>query len=57
MLPIALALAGLFLVFFFWSMRNGDIEDADMNKYRLLYDNDDDVDKSMAKGGEPVKHE
>ncbi|RME88957.1 MAG: cbb3-type cytochrome oxidase assembly protein CcoS [Candidatus Hydrogenedentota bacterium] len=47
MLPLALLLALVFLAFFFWSVRNGDYEDTEMEKYRILLDNDQDIDLSI----------
>ena len=43
MLPIALILALGFLALFLWSVKNGDLEDAEMIKYKMIYDDADDV--------------
>ena len=51
MLPIALSIAVLFLVLFLWSLRNGDYEDSEMSRYKMLFDEDEGVDYSMT----PVK--
>jgi len=40
MLPIAIGIALVFLWFFLWSVRNGDYEDPEMPKYRMIYDED-----------------
>ncbi len=48
MVPIALAIAVLFLRLFFWSYKNGDIDDEAQN-YRILLDDEADVDTSMKK--------
>ena len=48
MLPIALLIAGVFLYFFFWSVKNGDYEDSEMMKYKMIFDDQDDVDRSIA---------
>lgn len=49
MLPIAVALALGFLVFFFWSVRNGDYNDPEMPGHRMVLDDEDDVDRSIKK--------
>ena len=47
MVPVAIGLALSFLGFYFWSIRNGDVESSEMNKYRFLLDNEDDIDSSI----------
>ena len=47
MAPIALGLALFFLWYFFWSVKNGDIIDSEMNNVRFLLDTEDDVDHDM----------
>lgn len=47
MAPIALGLALFFLWYFFWSVKNGDIIDSEMNNVRFLLDTEDDVDNDM----------
>lgn len=47
MLPVALGIAGLFLILFLWSARNGDMEDLEARKFRPLMDSSDDVDRSI----------
>lgn len=47
MLPIAIGIAVVFLGFFLWSVRNGDHEDPEMIKYRMIYDDQDDADRSI----------
>ncbi|MBX7057660.1 MAG: cbb3-type cytochrome oxidase assembly protein CcoS [Leptospirales bacterium] len=49
MLPIAIVLALTFLGLFFWSMRNGDIEDAEMASLRVVMEDDDGVDLSVGR--------
>ncbi len=49
MLPIAVLLALGFLVFFFWSVRNGDYNDPEMPGHRMVLDDEDDVDRSIKK--------
>lgn len=46
-LPLATLLALGFLAFFLWSVRNGDYEDPEMIKYRVLHDDDDEADRSV----------
>lgn len=55
MLPIAIMLALAFLAFFFWSIRNGDFEDSEMEKYRILLDNEYDVDRTVEASGQSKK--
>lgn len=47
MLPVAVGIAVVFLGFFLWSVRNGDHEDPEMIKYRMIYDDADDADRSL----------
>ncbi len=47
MLPLAFLIALAFLGFFLWSVRNGDYEDIEMQKYRVLMDDADDADRSL----------
>lgn len=47
MLPIAILLALGFLIFFFWSLRNGDIADAELSSMRLLLEDDAEADRSI----------
>lgn len=47
MLPLAILIALTFLGFFLWSVRNGDYEDTEMQKYRLLMNDEDDADRSV----------
>lgn len=47
MLPLAVLLALVFLIFFFWSAKNGDYEDPEMPKYKMLMDDDDDVARDI----------
>lgn len=49
MLPIAVIIALGFLVFFFWSVKNGDYNDPEMPGHRMVLDEDDDVDTSIKK--------
>ncbi len=49
MLPIAIIIALGFLGLFFWSVKNGDLEDSEMIKYRMIYDDQDDVAREMNK--------
>lgn len=44
LLPIAVFIALGFLVFFLWSVRNGDFEDPEMPRHKMLLDDEDDVD-------------
>lgn len=46
-LPIAVALAVGFLIFFLWSVKNGEYEDPEMPAHKMLLDDDQDVDRSM----------
>lgn len=46
-LPLATLLALGFLAFFLWSVRNGDYEDPEMIKYRVLHDDDDEADRNV----------
>ena len=43
MIPIAIGIAVLFLIFFFWSVDNGDFRDTERIKYTMIFDDDDDV--------------
>ncbi|MCB1147432.1 MAG: cbb3-type cytochrome oxidase assembly protein CcoS [Leptospiraceae bacterium] len=47
MLPIALIIAAGFLVFFLWSVKNGDFEDPEMPAHRMILDDNDDADTSI----------
>ena len=47
MLPIAVGIAAFFLVLFLWSNRNGDHDDPEMPKFRMLLEDQDDVDKAV----------
>lgn len=47
MLPIALVIAAGFLIFFLWSVKNGDYEDPEMPAHRMLLDDQDDIDTSI----------
>lgn len=47
MLPIAVGIALVFLGFFLWSLRNGDYEDPEMIKYRMLMDDDREADTEI----------
>ncbi len=47
MLPIAVGIALVFLGFFLWSLRNGDYEDPEMIKYRMLMDDDSEADENV----------
>ncbi|WP_157135094.1 cbb3-type cytochrome oxidase assembly protein CcoS [Leptonema illini] len=49
MLPIAVIIALGFLVFFFWSVKNGDYNDPEMPGHRMVLDEEDDVDTSIKK--------
>ena len=49
MLPVAIVLALVFLYFFFWSVKNGDYDDPEMAKFKMIYEDEDDVDKKMKK--------
>ena len=51
MLPLAVGIALCFLGFFLWSVRNGDYEDTEMQKYRMLYDDADDTDRLVVEPG------
>jgi len=46
-LPIATLIALAFLAFFLWSVRNGDYEDSEMIKYRMIHDESDDADRKL----------
>ena len=47
MLPLAVMLALGFLKLFFWSMKNGDMEDPESSRYQVLLDNEDDIDNEI----------
>lgn len=47
MLPVALIIAGIFLFFFMWSVNNGDYEDMEMMKYKIIYDDEGDADRKI----------
>ncbi len=47
MLPIAVGIALFFLIAFLWSLANGEYDDTEMMKYRLLMDDADDVDRTI----------
>ena len=47
MLPVALIIAGIFLFFFMWSVNNGDYEDMEMMKYKIIYDDEADADRKI----------
>lgn len=42
MLPAAIFLGGLGVVFFIWSVRSGQFEDMEGPKYRILFDDDEE---------------
>jgi cbb3-type cytochrome oxidase maturation protein len=42
LIPVSLALGGLGLLFFLWTMRNGQYEDPDGDSARILSDDFDD---------------
>ena len=52
MLPIAVGIALFFLIAFLWSMANGEYEDPEMMKYRVLMDDADDADRTVTTAGE-----
>ena len=37
-LPIAMAMAGLFLVAFFWAVHRGQFDDLDTPQHRMLFE-------------------
>jgi len=37
-LPIAIAMAGLFLVAFFWAVHRGQFDDLDTPQHRILFE-------------------
>ncbi|MDH5719812.1 MAG: cbb3-type cytochrome oxidase assembly protein CcoS [Spirochaetia bacterium] len=47
--PIAIVIALGFLFLFMWSVRNRDYEDPEMPKYKMLFNEKDDVDTSITK--------
>ena len=49
MLPVSVIIALGFLAFYFWSLRNGDIKNADNRKYHILLEDEDDIDTNMKK--------
>ena len=51
MLPVALVIALVFLAFFIWSANNGDYEDGEMPKYRMIHDDGDEADREMQASG------
>jgi len=54
MLPTAVVIALIFLGFFLWSANNGDYEDSETLKYKMLIDDEDEADRSIvASGSEP----
>ncbi|MCE9596748.1 MAG: cbb3-type cytochrome oxidase assembly protein CcoS [Spirochaetia bacterium] len=57
MLPIALGIAGIFLILFLWSARNGDMEDLEARKFRPLMDSSNDVDRSVLPQGKKERDE
>jgi cbb3-type cytochrome oxidase maturation protein len=38
LLPLALGLGGIFLLFFLWSVKKGQYDDVETPKYRMLLD-------------------
>lgn len=40
LLPLALALGGIFLLSFIWAARHGQYDDLETPKYRMLLDQD-----------------
>lgn len=46
-MPIALGLALVFLGFFIWSVRKRMYDDPEMPKYKMLMDDQDDVDRNI----------
>jgi len=47
--PVAILVAIGFLFLFIWSVRNRDYEDPEMPKYKMVFDEKDDVDTSIQK--------
>ena len=45
--PIAIIVALGFLFFFFWSVKNRDYEDPEMPKYKMIFEENDDVDTTV----------
>lgn len=51
LLPLALGLGGLFLLFFLWAVTKGQYDDVETPKYRMLLDETIDP-KDQKKGKE-----
>lgn len=47
MLPLSVLVALVFLIFFLWSVKNGDYNDPEMPGHRIILDDEDDVDRSI----------
>ena len=52
MIPVALGLATAALVAFFWAVRDGQYDDVDAARYRLLLDDDDPYDRQGTGGSD-----
>lgn len=48
LIPASLALGGLALAAFLWTMRSGQYEDLDAAAYRILFDEDDPLPRTGA---------
>lgn len=47
MLPVAVAIALIFVMFFLWSVKNGDFDDLDARGKRLLFDKSEEADTTI----------
>ena len=52
LIPIALLLGGLGLAAFLWSLKSGQFDDLDGAAHRILFDDDEDAERSEQ---EPLK--
>ncbi len=43
LIPIALVLAGVAFITFFWAVRNNQFDDLDSAAHRILFDEDEDM--------------
>jgi cbb3-type cytochrome oxidase maturation protein len=49
LIPIALLLGGLGLAAFLWSLKSGQFDDLDGAAHRILFDDDEDAERSKQK--------